>query len=194
VGGIEDLWMLVHSGGFGTLGSFVENELDSQVAMVRVHDEAAVRLTHAALPVMLARGHGAIVHLSSIAAWTGAAGSVTYSASKAFLNVFCEGLHAEVGSRGIHVQSLCPGFTVTEFHDTDRFRGFKRSAIPRMFWMSADDVVAQSLHALTSSDQVIVVPGVKNRLYTELARYGSVRSVGRKLASRLRRGATVERG
>src|SRR5207253_1880690 len=64
---IEDLWMLVHSAGFGTMGSFVDNDAESQASMVQVHDVAAVRLTRAALPTMIARGHGAIIHVSSIA-------------------------------------------------------------------------------------------------------------------------------
>jgi short-subunit dehydrogenase len=182
---LPSLELLIHSAGFGTTGSFITKDVESQVDMVMVHDVAAVRLTRAAIPAMIARGRGAIIHVSSIAAWSSAPGNATYSATKAFLNTFCEGLQAELAGTGVRVQALCPGFTITEFHDTAEFKGFKRSAMPRSFWMSADEVVTQSLRALRSS-QVIVVPGLKNRAYVELARYGMVRAVARRVVRIIR--------
>jgi short-subunit dehydrogenase len=191
---LSNLAMLVHAAGFGTTGSFITKDVGSQVDMVLVHDVAAVRLTRAAIPAMIARHQGAIVHVSSIAAWSSAPGNVTYSATKAFLNTFCEGLQAELAGSGVRVQALCPGFTITEFHDTEEFTGFRRSALPRSFWMAADDVVAQSLKALRTN-QVIVVPGLMNRAYVELARYGTIRAVARRFVRiiRARAGIPVRR-
>jgi len=85
------------------------------------------------------------------------------------LNVFSEALQAELRGTGVKVQSLCPGFTHTGFHDTPEHRGFHRSRIPEALWMSAEEVAAQSLSALDRR-QVIFVPGFKNRLLAVMAR------------------------
>jgi len=53
------------------------------------------------------------------------------------------------------VQALCPGFTITEFHET---LGVDRGGIPKFLWMDADGVVARSLEGLERGE-VLVVPG-----------------------------------
>jgi hypothetical protein len=143
-------------------------------------------LTHAALPGMIARHGGVIIHISSIAAITGWSGNVVYAASKAFLNVFCQGLQGELEGTGVRIQSLCPGFTRTEFHDTAEYRGFQHASIPAPLWMSAEDVVAQSLAALKTR-KVVVVPGLRNRLLVAAARTGLAQTIWWRIARRVKR-------
>ena len=165
---VNTLDTLINNAGFGTSGPFVEVGLAKQVEMIHVHVTASVRLCHAALPGMIARRRGAIINVSSVAAFWPLPGNATYAATKAYLITFSEALRTELLGTGVKVQALCPGFTYTEFHDKPRFEGFERSAIPAMMWMSAEDVVAASLKALRR-DQVICVPGFKNRLIVALA-------------------------
>jgi short-subunit dehydrogenase len=179
------LAVLVHAAGFGTLGTFTDMAVDREVAMIELHDVAAVRLTHAVLPGMVARGGGVIIHVSSIAAMTGWAGNVVYAASKAFINVFCQVLQTELQGTGVHIQVLCPGFTRTEFHDTPEYKDFRRSTVPAPLWMSAEDVVAHSLAGLKSG-QVVVVPGLRYRLLVAAARFGLVQTVWWRIARRVR--------
>ncbi len=131
--------------------------------MVRVHDEAALRLVRAILPGMVARGRGGIVLVSSIGAFTPGPGNATYCATKAFLNLFAESVQAELDGSGVRVQALCPGFTRTEFHDSAELARFDRAAIPGPLWMSADAVAAESLAALRRGRGVVYVPGRRNR-------------------------------
>jgi short-subunit dehydrogenase len=116
-----------------------------------------MRLTHAALRGMVPGRKGSIINVSSVAAFANSPGNVSYCATKAWMNVFTEGLAIEL--RGINspvrVQALCPGFTITEFHDT---LGVDRGNIPGWLWMKADDIVAASLRGLERGD-IIVVPG-----------------------------------
>ena len=67
---------------------------------------------------------------------------------------------------GVRVQALCPGYTITEFHDAMHY---DRKNIPSWMWMTADEVVATSLRAL-DRDQVIVVPGWRYRMLAGLMR------------------------
>jgi short-subunit dehydrogenase len=167
---LEDLELLVNNAGFGASGHFAQVDLTRQLDMIHVHIIASVCLTRAALPKMVARCRGAIINVSSVAGFVPMPGSATYSATKAYLNFFSEALQAELKGSGVRVQALCPGFTHTGFHDTTDHEGFDKSQVPAPLWMSAEEVVRQSLTAL-GRNQVIYVPGLKNRLLATVARY-----------------------
>ena len=159
------LEMLVNNAGFGTMGRFFEADLELQLDMHRLHIMATVQLTHAALRAMVARGKGAVIHVSSVAAFGSAPGSVSYSATKAWMNHFTEGLDLDLKSKGspVKVQALCPGFTITEFHDAAKI---DRKRIPGWLWMRAEEVVDASLAGLAKGE-LIVIPGA---VYQALAK------------------------
>jgi short-subunit dehydrogenase len=69
-----------------------------------------------------------------------------------------ESLQDELMGMGVRVQVLCPGFTLTEFHDTPQYSRFNRDSIPRFLWMSSEQVVVESLKAL-EGHKVICIPG-----------------------------------
>lgn len=173
--------LLVNNAGFGSASAFARGDLE-QLDMIAVHVVASVRLSRAALIHMLARGHGAIVNVASIAAFLPATGNVTYTASKAFLKVFSECLAAEVAGTGVRVQALCPGFTYSEFHDVTGARSLV-SQMPKYLWMDAASVVQASFDAL-DRDRVICVPGRVNRLMKFIAKHlpdqAALRMVGRR--------------
>lgn len=158
------LTYLVNNAGFGTLGTFANSDLEAQQQQVDLHITATLALTHAALPAMIDAGAGSIINLSSVGAFFPYPTGMIYSGTKAFLNVFSEGLQAEVADQGIKVQSLCPGYTYSEFHDRTGIAdaGFTRDQVPPEMWMEASEVVKASLDAL-QSDQVIVIPGEHNQ-------------------------------
>ncbi len=158
-----NLEVLVNNAGFGSRGRFFEEHVSLQASMVEVHDTAAVRLTHAAVPEMLRRGVGIIINVSSVAAWLVLPRSSVYAASKVFLNTFTEGLHMELRPKGIRVQALCPGFTKTDFHDRLGWDEKKKRDRRVVRWMSAEEVVAVSLGCLERG-KVICIPGFWNRL------------------------------
>lgn len=151
------LELLVNNAGFGTLGRFWETEAAGQDAMHRVHVLAVVNLTRAALEGMTARNRGGVINVASVAAFSINEGNVSYCATKTWMNSFTEGLALELKgvNSQVKVQTLCPGFTITEFHDT---LGVDRRGIPDWLWMKADFVVETSLRGLDRG-KVIVVPG-----------------------------------
>ncbi|MGJ5816982.1 SDR family NAD(P)-dependent oxidoreductase [Paludibaculum fermentans] len=158
--------LLVNNAGFGTKGRFVETDYQRQVDMVNVHILATMRLTKAVLPGMLQRDHGGIINVASVAGFWRSAGNVNYCASKGWINDFTEGVRLEVDSAGsaVKIQTLCPGFTYTEFHDT---LGIDKATIPKLLWMPADYVVEESLKGLESG-KLFVIPNWKYRLGTAL--------------------------
>ena len=160
----KQLELLVNNAGFGALGDYHEADLARQMEMHRVHVLATVRLTHAALRGLVARGRGGVINVSSVAAFVRMPGHTSYSATKAWMNAFTECLHLELKSAGspVRMQALCPGYTYTEFHDV---LGMDRSKVMPMrgFWMTAEYVVAESLRAFDRGDW-LVVPGWRYRL------------------------------
>ncbi len=162
--GESRLAMLVNNAGFGTKGRFWETPFADQEAMHRVHIDATMRLTRAALPGMVARGEGSVINVSSVAAYFRSPANVSYCSTKAWINAFTEGVYLELKGIGspVRVQALCPGFTYTEFHDV---AGMDRAPIPKWLWMRAEDVVEESLE----SSKVFVVPGWQYKLVVAVA-------------------------
>lgn len=174
------LQLVINNAGFGTLGRFWEASLHSQERMHKLHVTATMRLTHAALAVLVPRDSGAVINVSSVAAFGQSEGNVSYCATKAWMNAFTQGLDIElrgIGSKA-KVQALCPGFTLTEFHDT---LGIDRKNIPNVMWMQSDVVVDASLRGL-ARNEVIVVPGAMYKFGTAILSrlsHGVKRRIGR---------------
>jgi len=158
--------LLVNNAGLGTKGDFHEVDLAHEEHMLRVNVRAVMRLTHAALPPMLARGSGAIVNVSSVAGFAPGARAVTYSASKAYVTNFSESLHLQYAGRGIKVLALCPGFTRTEFHQR---ADMDTGGIPSRLWLDADEVVATALADLDRG-RSLSVPGGQYKVIVAVTR------------------------
>lgn len=161
------LTLLVNNAGFGTPGRFWEADLAAQEAMHKLHVMATLKLTHAALRNMVARDSGAVVNVSSVAAFIRSARSASYCATKSWMAVFTEALYLELRSvrSSVSVQALCPGFTYSEFHDVAGMD--RRGLAPPAFWLSAEEVVEASLDGLRRG-KLFVIPGWRYRVLTSL--------------------------
>lgn len=153
--------VLVNNAGFGTYGRLPEIEPDRDHELIAVNVDALVRLTHAVLPGMLARGHGRILNVASTIAFQPAPYQATYGASKAFVLSFSQALWAETRGSGVTVTALCPGPTRTGFVDA-LDADVSGTAIYRRL-ASPETVVAAGLRALDRG-RPVVVPGLRNRV------------------------------
>jgi short-subunit dehydrogenase len=178
------LALLVNNAGFGTRGTLADASPAQQEAMLRLHTMAPMRLTQAALPVLLQSGRGGVVNVSSVASFLSSAGNVNYCATKAYLTNFSEGLAAEVAGTGVRVQALCPGFTHTEFHQRMKV---EEGEVPRWMWMPAERVVETSLRNLERGGPVVCIPGIRYKLVVLLLRLVPRRVLARLQALRSRR-------
>lgn len=164
----EHLDFLLNNAGFGVSGRFYESPIESQALMHRLHIMATLRLTHAALVKMTPRGKGAVVNVSSVAGLVARPGTVCYHATKAWMNAFTEGLYLELkqARSPVRVQALCPGYTLTEFHDV---MGADRGKVPASMWTSVETVVDASLEGLQRG-KLFVVPGWRYKVIVALLR------------------------
>ncbi len=164
----DNLELLVNNAGFGTVGRFHRVDPSKELSMLNVHMIAPVMLCRAALPGMVARNQGSIINVASMAGLIPIR-NVLYHSTKAFLISFSEALHAELFGSLIHIQALCPGFILTEFHDTIEYSRFSRRGIPRFLWMAPEQVVSVSLRSLPHGN-LICIPGRIYRFAGTLAR------------------------
>jgi short-subunit dehydrogenase len=182
-----NLGLLVNNAGFGSLGYFFETDAASQHQMHRLHVLATVQLTHAALTNLVPRDAGGVINVASVAGFWQSPGSVSYCATKTWMNSFTEGLAIELAAKRsrVKVQALCPGFTLSEFHDVVHM---DRSAIPKSMWMTADFVVSESLRGFDKG-KLFVVPGWRYQLIVVLMRTAprSVMHWAARVSSRRRR-------
>lgn len=162
-----DIAYLVNNAGFGHPGHFAEVDLQHHLSMIHLNIDATVRLTHAVIPQMKSKKNGAIINVSSIGGLIPMPGSATYNATKAYLVSFSEALSMELADDGIVVQALCPGFTYTEIWEGAGYQTM--SHIPKIAWMSADEVVLISLGAIPEK-RYLVTTGILNQLAWRLMR------------------------
>lgn len=160
--------LLVNNAGFGTTGRFADQDADTEDREIQLNVAAVVRLTHAALPGMQARGRGGILNVSSIASFQPIPNMAVYSATKAFVTSFTEAIHEELAGTGVHVTALCPGFTRTNFVDAAQAHG-DASKIPDFIWMEPEPVAAAGLRAV-AANRATVVPGLQYKLSTGASR------------------------
>ncbi|GJN97251.1 dehydrogenase [Mycobacterium marinum] len=148
--------VLVNNAGFATSGEFWETEPAALQAQLDVNVTAVMQLTRAALPPMLAAGAGTVINIASVAGLLSGRGS-TYSASKAWVISFSEGLSTGLEGTGVGVHAVCPGYVHTEFHAR---AGIDTTKLPSFMWLDVDDVIQESL-ADIADGKVISIPGVQ---------------------------------
>ena len=137
----EGVDVLVNNAGFGLDLAFEKNPVDDEVRHLRLHVEAALRLTRAALPTMLERGRGRIVNVASVAGFVPRG---TYGAAKGWLISFSRWANVVYGPRGVTVTAVCPGFVHTNFHERLGLPPGQEGVAPGL-WLDAETVVREGL-------------------------------------------------
>lgn len=157
---------MINNAGFGLNRRFPDVDVEAETTMLRLHVVATMRLTHAALGPMCQRKGGYLINVASLAAFLVGPGAADYCATKAYMVSFSRCLAYDLKPYNIRIQALCPGMTVTEFHDTKALEGFQRSQIPGYLWVPAEDVVRSSLRAIRKRrPSVVHIPTLRYRVF-----------------------------
>ena len=174
--------MLVNNAGFSVREPLTGTDVAQHDRAFEVMVRAVLVLSGAAGRAMRERGEGRIVNVSSTAGRMTMGG---YSAIKAWVTVFSEGLANELAGTGVRVMALEPGWVRTEFHER---AGISASSMPSALWLDADDLVDAALRDL-SRGKVVSTPSLRYKALMLAVRHGprsGVRRISRALSSQRR--------
>ena len=162
---------LVNNAGYSRTAGFLNTDPADHAAMIQVMLRAPIELSRLMAPQMVERGFGRILNVASLAGRMPATGGDTlYGPIKSFLIKASAGLHLELAGTGVHVTALCPGYTLTEFHDVNGTRDEVATAYPAWMWQTAEHV-AQVGYEACEANRAQVTPGIMNTLLAGLAKH-----------------------
>ncbi len=151
---------LVNNAGIAGYPLLTERDWSAQQDFFQLMMLSIAHLCHLFVPPMVERGWGRVLNIASVAGRIALGGDCNYGASKAWVIALSEELALTVGSSGVKVCALCPGFTHTEFHQRADLMKMKNS-LPRWLWYEPETVVREGLAAVEKGKRVYV----SGRLY-----------------------------
>lgn len=162
--------LFINNAGFGVHARLT----GADVASIHEHAfdvmcRAVLILAGTAGRAMRERGSGAIINVSSIA---GLVTMGSYSAIKAWVASYSQGLAVELRGTGVTVTALMPGWVVTEFHER---AGIRTGSIPSFMWIDAATLVKGALRD-AARGKVVSIPTVRYRVIGWFARHLPLRT------------------
>jgi hypothetical protein len=177
--------LLVNNAGFGIHAALTDPDVSVHDHGFEVMVRSVLVLSGAAARAMMSRGAGKIINVSSTAGFM-TMGS--YSAIKAWVTSYTEGLAVELKGTGVTVTALLPGWVRTNFHDA---AGIKKSSIPSAMWLDPEPLVRAALRD-ADRGKVISIPTIRYRTLFWLVRHApksAIRSVSGAISSDRRKPA-----
>lgn len=161
--------LLVNNAGITSPLPFPGNPVEAEEAVLDLNVRAVLRLTHAALPGMVARRSGGVLNVASVAALGPGWLASTYPPSKSWVLAFTEsvGRSRHVRGAGVRMTAVLPGYTKTDFHAraciaTENF--------PSWMWLSPDRVAETALRDLERG-RAVSIPTARYRLLSWALRH-----------------------
>lgn len=105
----KEIGLFVAAAGFGTSGLFKDSDIHNELNMIDLNCRSVVKMSHRFAGEFFEKQKGGIILFSSLVAFQGTPFSANYSATKAFIQNFAEGLAVELAGSGVDVLSVAPG-------------------------------------------------------------------------------------
>lgn len=148
-----DIGILVNNAGAVSAGGFLDQSADDAAKIIGLNITALTRLTSTVAPRFVDAGDGAIINIASVVGLAPEIGMTVYGATKAFVIYLSQGLHLELGPKGVYVQAVLPAATRTEIwersgRDVDQLPGV----------MEVDELVDAALVGFDRRETVTIPP------------------------------------
>jgi short-subunit dehydrogenase len=164
--------VLINNSGFGHIGPFDRENIDSIADEINVNVAALTQLSRIYFPMMKARGQGAIINIASTASYQPIPNMSVYGATKAYVLNFTEALWGEAQGTGVKILAVSPGPTETEFFNIAEGHTLDKKIL------KASDVVDAAFEGLAANHKrPSVIVGGKNSVMAGLARIAPKRVV-----------------
>jgi uncharacterized protein len=165
---------LINNAGYGETAQFLDLSWSDHERMIRAMLTTLTELCYLFLPQLKRHQQAYIINVSSISGLIHFSikkrmHRMLYPPIKNYVAHFSEQLALAYREDGIVVQALCPGLTVSQFHqrtgESDLY-----SRMPQWMWSSSDEVVSKSLSSLKPNKKTVLIPGWHNKLLVLLSR------------------------
>lgn len=147
--GVPDV-VIANAGISVGMDTAVRSDLDVMARTLATNNVGMAATFHPFVAAMVARGHGTLVGVASVAGIRGLPGHGAYCASKAAAISYCESLRGELRGTGVKVVTLLPGYV-----DTPLTRG---NRYPMPFLMTPEDFARQAAQAIAAQTSYRVIP------------------------------------
>lgn len=145
--------ILVNNAGIAAAGTFVDQDPDLVARVIALNTTALTRLASAVAPRLVQAGQGAIVNIASVVGLAPEIGMSVYGATKAFVLFLTQGLHLELGPRGVYLQAVLPAATRTEIWERSG-----RDVNALIGVMEVEDLVDAALVGFDRRETVTIPP------------------------------------
>src|SRR5580698_6316496 len=145
--------VLINNAGAALAGSFLTQTSADAANLIALNVTAVARLANAVAPRFAAAGQGAIVNIGSVVGLAPEFGMTVYGATKAFVLFLTQGLHLELGPKGVYVQAVLPAATRTEIWERS---GRDVNALPAV--MEVEELVDSALVGFDRRETVTIPP------------------------------------
>ena len=145
--------VLVNNAGASLPGAFLDQSVDDVGKLLALNVTALTRLANAVAPRFASRGEGAIVNIGSVVGLAPEFGLSVYGATKAFVLFLSQGLHLELGPKGVYVQAVLPSATRTEIWEKS---GRDVNDLPAV--METEELVDAALVGFDRREPVTIPP------------------------------------
>ena len=161
VASLKDGWqhidVLINNAGLALgLEKEYEGNLDDWETMIDTNIKGLLTMTRLIVPDMVARNHGHVINIGSVAGDAAYAGGGVYCATKAAVKAITDGLRIDVAESAVRVTNVKPGlvetnFSVTRFHgDAKRAEGVYQGIQP----LTGDDIADVAFYAASAPEHV----------------------------------------
>jgi hypothetical protein len=152
---------LVNNAGFGICDEFISIDWQRELEMYQLNMITLAYFTKAFAKDMVQQGFGRILNVSSIASFQPGPYMAGYFATKAFILSLSEALHYELRGTPVKVSTLCPGVTLTRFHDVAQSYN---TLMLRLMPVSTPGKVAAHGYRQMMQGLSLEIPGWTNRV------------------------------
>jgi uncharacterized protein len=149
------LALVVNNAGVAVHGALMNASAEDLTRMIALNTTAPTLITRAAVQAFGERSGGSVINIASILALAPEILDSAYAATKAYLLALGQGLAAEATERGVYIQSVLPGATLTEFWERS---GNDVNSLPAEWVMTADDLVDAALVGFDHKEAVTIPP------------------------------------
>jgi uncharacterized protein len=145
--------VLINNAGIALPGMFLDQSSEMLSRLIALNVTAVTRLARAIAPRLVQAGEGAIVNISSVVGFAPELNLTVYGATKAFVTFFSQGLHLELGPKGVYVQAVLPSATRTDIWELSGRDVNSLAAV-----METDELVDAALVGFDRRETITIPP------------------------------------